>query len=395
MYKEGTILMAALIGSVLTVGLSARAQDASARGTAEVGATGPAVQRRAWGEMPDGTPVNLYTLRNGRGMTVKLTDYGATLVAIEVPDRRGTSNNIILGFQDLAGYLKNNPFFGATVGRVGNRIAKGRFTLDGKEYALAINNGPNHLHGGKKGFDKFVWAGEPIETKDGPSVRFTRRSPDGEEGYPGNLDVTVTYTLTADNAVRIDYAATTDKPTPINLTNHAYFNLAGVDGASVEPILDHVIMIHADRYLPVDPTRIPTGEFAPVEGTPLDFRQPTPIGQRIAQANGAKGGGYDQCYVVNGGGQGKLVPVATVTDPTSGRRMDVSSTEPGVQFFTANGLNGTLNGKGGGRFTKQTGFCLETQHFPDSPNRANFPSVILRPGETYRTSTVYRFSNMP
>ncbi len=386
------ILLATLLGLALIGGLTARghAQDRAS-------ATQPSVKRDVWGRTPDGMPVSLYTLRGAGGMTVRITDYGATLVAIEVPDRNGASSNVILGFQDLAGYLKNSPFFGATVGRVSNRIAKGKLTLDGKEYTLAVNNGPNHLHGGKKGFDKFVWSGEPIEGEgaEGPAIRFTRRSPDGEEGYPGTLDASVTFTLTPDNAVHIDYAATTDTPTPINLTNHAYFNLAGVDGPTVEPILDHVMQIHADRFLPVDDTMVPTGDFAPVAGTPMDFRQPTSIGQRIAEVPGMKNGGYDHCYVIDGGGQGKFVPVATVIDPKSGRRMDVLSTEPGVQFYTANFRKPTVKGKGGGLFANRAAFCLETQHFPDSPNQPKFPSIILRPGEAYRSTTVYRFSLAP
>ena len=347
-----------------------------------------------WGQTPDGTAVRLYTLRNAAGMTVRVMDYGATLVAIEVPDRNGTAGNVTLGFGDLNGYVERNSFFGATVGRYANRIAKGKFTLDGKEYTLAVNNGPNHLHGGKKGFNKFVWTGEPLDTKDGPAVRFTRRSPDGEEGYPGNLDVAVTYTLTADNALRIDYTATTDKPTPVNLTNHAYFNLAGVDGATIDPIVDHVVTINADRFVAPDETRIPTGELATVDGTALDFRKATPIGQRIAEVPGMPSGGYDHCYVVRDAEQGKLADVATVTDPKSGRTMHVTSTEPGVQFYTAS-FNGKLKVSGGATLGKHAAFCLEMQHFPDSPNRPDFPSTILRPGETYRTTTAYRFSVAP
>jgi aldose 1-epimerase len=363
----------------------------------------PLVERIAWGETAEGTPVALYTLRNARGATAKVTDYGARLIALEVPDRHGKSANIVLGPRDAAGCVTSGAA-GATVGRFANRIAKGMFTLDGKPYTLAVNNGPNHLHGGKKGFDKVVWKGEAVDAKDGPSVRFTRRSPDGEEGYPGNLDVSVTFTLTAENALRIDYAATTDQPTPINLSNHAYFNLAGVDGATIEPVLDHVLQLHADRFLPVDATRIPTGELAAVEGTRMDFRQPTPIGQRVAQAPGSKPFVYDHCYVVNGGGEGggegKLAPVATVTEPKSGRRMECLSTEPGVQLYTPATVRRPTTSPATALSEapapiRYGAFCLETQHFPDSPNQPNFPSVILRPGETFRSTTIYRFSVAP
>jgi aldose 1-epimerase len=360
------------------------------------GAGASGIERTAWGQTPDGTPVHLYTLRGGEGMTVRLTDYGATLVALEVPDRAGTPASVVLGCRDLEGYLKPGPH-AATIGRFANRIAKGKFTLDGQEYALAVNNGPNHLHGGKKGFNTFVWKGESVEGNDGPAVRFTRRSPDGEEGYPGNVDVSVTYTLTPDNALRIEYAATTDRPTPLNLTNHAYFNLAGADGETIKPVLDHVLQLNAERYLPIDATRIPTGDLAPVENTPMDFRRPTPIGQRIAQANGAKGGAYDHCFVVTAGGAGGLVPIATVTDPTSGRTMQCFSTEPGVQLYTPVNTRRptTQPAHAEEKPLKYAAFCLETQHFPDSPNRPDFPNVILKPGETFHSTTVYRFSVAP
>jgi aldose 1-epimerase len=351
------------------------------------------VDRQPWGRTADGTPAHLYTFHGGNGMTVRVTDYGATLVALEVPDRAGTMASVVHGCRDLEGYLKPGPH-ASTIGRFANRIAKGKFTLDGKEYVLAVNNGPNHLHGGNKGFNTFVWTGESVDGTDGPAVRFTRRSPDGEEGYPGSVDVSVTYTITRDNALRIDYAATTDKPTPLNLTNHAYFNLGGTDGETIKPVLDHTLQLNAERYLPIDATRIPTGVLAPVEGTPMDFRRPTPIGQRIAQATGAKGGAYDHCFVVTGGGAGELVPVATVTDPTSGRTMQCFSTEPGVQLYTPVNTRrpGTRPAKSDEAPLKYAAFCLEAQHFPDSPNRPEFPNVILRPGETFRSTTVYRFS---
>lgn len=392
MSRHVMIALALLLSLDQTRALAQGGENRAARAN-EAARVQPRVAKQAWGKTEDGTPVSRYTLTSGSGMTVELIDYGATLAAINVPDRNGKMSDVTLGFDDLAGYEKHNPF-GGTVGRFGNRIANGKFTLGGKQYTLATNNGPNHLHGGKRGFDKYVWVGESIANKQGPCVRFTRKSPDGEEGYPGNLNVAVTYTLDG-NAVRIDYEATPDQPTPVNLTNHAYFNLAGVEGPEVPPILDHVIVIHADFFLPVDETMIPTGKLAPVEGTPMDFRKPTPIGQRIAHVRAGKSVGYDHCYVVTGGGQGQLVPVATVTEPKSGRTMEVLSTEPGVQFYTSNFFNGRLIGKAGRRYPKHGGFCLETQHFPDSPNRANFPSVTLEPGETYRSSTVYRFSTTP
>lgn len=354
------------------------------------------VETRAWGEF-EGSPVTLYTLKNASGMTVRVIDYGATLVGIDVPDRAGKVNDVTLGFDELDGYVKHR-FIGSTVGRYCNRIANGLFTLDGKEYKLAVNNRPNHLHGGKRGFDTFVWKAEARDDKSGPSIRFSRTSPDGEEGYPGTLDVHFTYTLLAnENTLRIDYAATTDRPTPVNLTNHTHFNLSGADRERIEPILDHVLTVEADTYTPFDATRIPTGEIAPVDGTPLDFRKPTAIGARIAQADGAKGGGYDHNFVIRRGDDDlqQIMPVALVSDPKSGRQMQVLSTEPGVQFFTDNGYNGTLKGKRGLAYPRHAGFCLETQHHPDSPNRPEFPSTILRPGDTYRSTTLYKFSVAP
>jgi aldose 1-epimerase len=291
---------------------------------------------------------------------------------------------VALGFDSLEPYLKGHPFFGAIAGRYGNRIAKGRFALNGKTYSLAVNNGPNHLHGGVKGFDKHVWQAQVSGSN---ALVLTRRSPDGEEGYPGNLDVRITYTLTDRNELVVDYHATTDKPTPVNLTQHTYFNLAGQGD-----ILGHEMAIEADRYTPVDSDLIPTGELAPVAGTPFDFRTPTAIGARIDASNPqiANGRGYDHNWVLNRSGSG-LQPAAHVFDPVSGRTLDVFTTEPGVQFYTGNFLDGTLTGKGGTVYRRRTGFCLETQHFPDSPNQPAFPSTILEPGREYRTQTVFRF----
>jgi aldose 1-epimerase len=344
------------------------------------------VQEAAFGKTPDGTPVDLYTLNNGQGMTVKVITYGGIITQIDVPDRAGKSANVTLGFDKLEGYLEKHPFFGALVGRVANRIAKGKFTLDGREYTLATNNGPNHLHGGNKGFDKAVWKAEPFNKGTSGGVKLTHRSPDGDEGYPGNLDVTVTYTLTDKNELRIDYRATTDKATPINLTNHAYFNLAGPAAGN---ILGHELMIPADKYTPSDDTLIPTGEIKPVKGTPYDFTAPHTIGSRIEQVKGDPVG-YDVNYVLRDG-KG-LHQAAWVHEPKTGRVMEVYTTEPGVQFYTGNFLDGTIKGAGGVAYQKHQGFCLEAQHFPDAVHHANFPSIILRPGQTYTQTTVYKFS---
>jgi aldose 1-epimerase len=314
--------------------------------------------------------------------------YGATVTELWAPDRKGKQANVLLTFDDLAGFEgKGNPYFGCVVGRYANRIAKGRFTLDGKEYKLAINNPPNTLHGGVKGFDKVVWkALAPAKTPDGVAVRLTYTSRDGEEGYPGTLKALVEYLLMEDQ-LRIHYAATTDKATPVNLSNHAYFNLAGHDAGD---ILGHEVTLWAEKYTPTDDTLIPTGKIAPVEGTPYDFRLPKTIGSRIGKLKGAPGG-YDVNYVLDGGGK-KLAPAAVVYEPKSGRQMSMFTTEPGVQFYTGNFLDGTLRGKGGAVYRKHAGLCLEAQHFPDSPNKPEFPSTILRPGGTYTQKTIYRFT---
>jgi len=343
-----------------------------------------AVARTSFGSVA-GQPVELFTFRNANGIELKATNYGGIITSIVAPDRDGKPGDIVLGFDTLDGYLKDSPYFGALVGRYGNRIAKGRFTLDGKTYTLAVNNGPNHLHGGIKGFDKVIWTAEPLTGKNG--VAFSRRSPDGEEGYPGNLDVRVTYELTDRNELVITYHATTDKATPVNLTNHSYFNLAG--GGDV---LGHQLMIAADRYTPVDSTLIPTGVLAPVQGTPFDFRQSTAIGARIEQPNEQlkNGGGYDHNWVLNRSGAGRQL-AARVVEPKSGRTLEVSTTEPGLQFYSGNFLDGTITGKGGNVYQRRNGLCLETQHFPDSPNQPGFPSTILRPGASYDSQTVFTF----
>jgi len=335
----------------------------------------------------DGRAVDQYVLANAHGVTVKIMTRGATITSINVPDRQGNLDDIVLGFDDLKGYSPTVPYFGAIVGRVGNRIAKGRFTLDGKTYQLAINNGTNHLHGGNKGFDKVIWDAEEVPAQNGSAVKFSYLSKDGEEGYPGNCRVEVTYTLGDDDSLRLDYFVTTDADTPVNVTNHSYFNLDGPENGN---ILDELVMINADRYTPVDSTLIPTGELAPVEGTPMDFRQPTAIGARVLEV-GDNPKGYDHNYVVNGGG-GKLTLVARVIGPKSGRIMEEYSTEPGVQFYSGNFLDGTLVGKKGVAYKQYWGFCLETQHFPDSVNQPNFPSYVLKAGDTYRSTTVFKFS---
>ncbi len=343
------------------------------------------VTRATYGTMPDGTVVEAFTLTNTSGVRLTAITLGGIITELHVPDRTGALGDIVMGFDSLDGYLQDHPFFGAIIGRYGNRIGGAKFELEGRTYTLAANNGEHHLHGGVKGFDKVVWDAEPSGT--GRGVVFTRRSPDGEEGYPGNLDVTVTYTLTDDNTLVVDYAATTDAATPVNLTQHSYFNLAGRGS-----IADHALLINADRYTPVDAGLIPTGELATVAGTPFDFRQAMPIGARIDGTDPqlVYGKGYDHNWVLSRAGDG-LQLAARVTEPTSGRTMDVHTTEPGIQFYAGNFLDGTLTGKGGQVYAHRNGFCLETQHYPDSPNQSAFPSTILRAGERYTSQTVFSF----
>jgi aldose 1-epimerase len=347
----------------------------------------PGVARAPFGRAPDGAPVEIFTLTNAHGVQVRAMTFGAIITSIRVPDRNGRFADVVLGFDTLEPYTKEHPYFGAVVGRYGNRIAGARFSLGGRTFKLAANNGPNHLHGGVKGFDKFVWRAEPIAR--GIGVSFWRTSPDGEEGYPGALDVRVTYTLTDANALEIEYQATADADTPVNLTQHTYFNLAGHDGGS---ILGHELTLNADRYTPVDATLIPTGELVPVAGTPFDFTKPSSIGARIDQPNEqlTRGRGYDHNFVLNRKGAG-VQPAARVVDPKSGRTLEVSTTEPGVQLYTGNFLDGTVKGKGGAAYPQRGGLCLETQHFPDSPNQPSFPSTIVRPGQQLRSQTVFTF----
>lgn len=341
-------------------------------------------EKEIFGQTPDGQQVFLCTLANSNGLRARIINYGAILVSMEVPDREGKLADITLGYDSLPQYIKRGAFFGATVGRYANRIGGAKFVLNGVEYKLAANNGPNHIHGGRKGFDKVVWRLEEVAAEgDKAYVRLSYRSYDGEEGYPGNLSCTVTYTLTNDDELKISYEATTDKATIVNLTNHSYWNLAGQGSADV---LGHEIMINADRYTVVDNRLIPTGEIRGVKGTALDFTRPMTIGSRIGEV----GTGYDHNYVLNHGG-GSLGLCARVYEPTSGRVMEIYTTEPGVQFYTGNFLDGSIIGKAGKAYKKHYGFCLETQHFPDSPNKPNFPSVVLKPGEKYTSVTVHKF----
>jgi aldose 1-epimerase len=326
-------------------------------------------------------------------MEVQAMTYGGIVTSIRVPDRDGRLDDVALGYDSLDEYVRNNsPHFGGIIGRYANRIAKASFTLDERTYTLAANNGPNHLHGGNKGFDRVVWQGEEFRNNDGVGVVFRYTSPGGEEGYPGTLQIQVTYTVTARNELAVDYLATSDKPTPVNLTQHTYFNLT----AAQRDVLDHELTIAADRYTPVDPTLIPTGTLAPVAGTPFDFTKPMRIGDRIGADHEQlrRGRGYDHNFVLNRTTE-RLVHAARVRDPMTGRVLDVSTTEPGMQFYTGNFLDGTITGKSGVQYTQRIGFCLETQHFPDSPNQPAFPSTIIRPGQEYRSQTVFAFSATP
>lgn len=351
---------------------------------------GLSITQQAYGQTAAGEPVELYTLTNANGCEVRITNYGGILVALKVPDRKGQLDDVVLGYDTLEEYIRDNPYFGALIGRYGNRIAGGTFRLDGVTYTLATNNGPNHLHGGLRGFDKVVWQAEMVTGKDRVALSLSYLSKDGEEGYPGNLSVKVTYSLTRENELEIDYLATTDKPTVVNLTHHSYFNLAG---AGTGDILGHEIAIRADRFTPVGAGLIPTGELRSVKGTPMDFTTSTAIGARIDADDEQLrlGGGYDHNWVLDRQ-DGSPAWAARVYEPTTGRVMEVFTTEPGLQFYTGNFLDGRHRGKGGKTYEYRQGFCLETQHFPNSPNQDHFPSTVLQPGQTYRHTTSYKFS---
>ncbi len=392
MYKADNIkrfLVLAVAGSIGMYSLVGCASQETKGTNTEV--TTPSqnmnINKESFGQTTDGEKVDVYTLTNAKGVTVQITNYGAIVTSIITPDKAGQPGDVVLGFDNVSGYqspayMKNMPYFGAIVGRYGNRIAKGRFTIDGQQYQLATNNGPNHLHGGIKGFDKVVWTAEPVQGQN--ALRLTYVSRDGEEGYPGTLTSTVVYSLTDDNELRLEYTATTDKATHVNLTNHSYFNLAA---GQAKDALGHILKINADRYTVVDATLIPTGELRRVAGTPMDFTSSQPIGARIAMVEG----GYDHNWVLNNT-DGSLKKVIEVFEPITGRFMEVFTTEPGVQFYSGNFLDGSLQGKGNITYNKHYGFCLETQHFPDTPNQPNFPSTLLRPGQTYTQTTVYKFS---
>lgn len=339
------------------------------------------ITKRSFGSLK-GKEVYLFSLSNSNGFTVEITNYGGIVTSIMTADRNGKSDDVVLGYDSLNDYLIESPYFGALVGRCANRIAQGKFTLDGKTYQLNTNDGPNHLHGGTAGFDKKIWEPETISDDTSASLRLTLLSPDGDEGYPGNLKVVVVYTVTRDNKLQIEYTAQTDKATPINLSHHGYFNLGGTNGKN---ILNHILYLDADYFTPVDSNLIPTGEIVDVSGTPMDFRVPEIIGSRIHKVSG----GYDHNYVLNN--KGKYAKVAELYEPVSGRSLELFTTEPGVQFYTGNFLNGSIVGEYGLVYQKHHGLCLETQHFPDSPNQPGFPNAILRPGETYKQFTVYRF----
>jgi aldose 1-epimerase len=353
--------------------------------------TNHSIEKQAFGQTGDGTAVDLYTLKNANGAEVKITTYGGIVISLKVPDRNGKFDDVVLGYDNLDGYLKNNgPYMGALIGRYANRIAKGTFKLNGVEYHLAVNNGPNHLHGGIKGFDKVVWTGKPLRVANGAALKLTYLSKDGEESYPGNLSATVIYTLTDANELRIDYAATTDKRTIVNLTSHSYFNLAGQGNGD---ILKHQLSINANRFTPTDAGSIPTGELRAVRGTPFDFTRTAEIGARIDQDDPQLkfGSGYDHNFVLNKAGK-RLTLAARAYEPTSGRVLQVYTTEPGVQLYAGNFLDGSITGKDGKVYKRNYGFALEAQHFPDSPNQPKFPSVVLGPGQRYTQTTIYKFS---
>lgn len=380
------IILLTLIGSIFLQNCSTKKSENQSNDSTTVNK----MEKKIFGQLPDGTTADVYSLKNANGMEVQISNYGGTIVNWTAPDKNGKFENITLACDSLSGYLKGVPYFGALIGRYGNRIAKGKFSIDGKEYTLAQNNGVNALHGGKIGFDKVLWAATPTENEE-PKLQLNYTAKDGEEGYPGNLMVEVIYTLLNDNSLKIEYSATTDKPTVVNLTNHAYFNLSGDMN---QDILGHELTLNANKYLPVDETLIPTGELQSVSGTPFDFTKAYKIGKRVNDSTDIQikyGKGYDHCWVFTDA-RNSLKSVAKVYEEKSGRVMEVLTTEPAIQFYTGNFLDGTINGKNGIIVKHRTGLCLETQHYPDSPNQPNFPSTLLKPGEKYSSTTVYKFS---
>ena len=374
--------------ALLAVQCKSDKKDSSEMETTETTKAKYSIEKEDFGTTPDGEKVDRYTLQNEKGMEVKIITYGGRITSLKAPNKNGEYEDVVLGFDSLKNYTKDNPFFGALIGRYGNRIANGKFTLDGKEYDLAKNDGENHLHGGNKGFDKVIWNAKPLDSTN--SLKLTYTSTDMEEGYPGNLDVTVTYTLNDDNSLDVLYEATTDKKTVINLTQHSYFNLTG-DFSN--DILSTIVEINADEFIPINKTLIPTGEIQKVAGTPFDFTQPKPIGKDIETKNEqlSRAGGYDHCWVLNNQDTGVRF-AASAYDPESGRKLEVYTDEPGLQFYTGNFLDGTLPAKGGGTYAKRSGFCMETEHYPDSPNQKDFPSVVLNPGEKYTSRASFKFS---
>jgi aldose 1-epimerase len=383
-------LLILIVIFIISFGCSISTQPASGKSIIKEGEKDMRAIKETFGEF-EGKKVDLHTLKNAHGMEVKITNYGGIVTSIKVPDKNNKFDDVVLGFNNLKDYLGNNPFFGAVIGRYANRIGNAKFILEGKEYTLAKNNWANTLHGGVKGFDKVLWDAEPVTGKEGQSLKLTYMSKDGEEGFPGNLNVTVTYTLKDDNSFQIDYHATTDKPTVVNLTNHTYWNLAGEGSGG---ILAHKLMINADSFTPVDRGSIPTGEIRSIQGTPMDFRRPLAVGARIGSDDEQLkfGNGYDHNWVINSRENDKPVLAATVFEPVSGRQMEVYTTEPGIQFYSGNFLNENIIGKSGKGYGPRSALCLETQHYPDSPNKPKFPTTVLKPGEIYRTTTIYKFT---
>lgn len=388
---RGQFIKTIALGLLVTACSPSSQEKTQDMSEAQKAGEGITIRSEAFGQLPDGRKVTRWHLENNSGAGLTIMDLGATILTLKVPDRNGKMDDVVFGFDSAAPYLTDSPYFGSVVGRFANRIAKGQFTLDGKTYTLATNNGPNHLHGGKVGFDKRIWAGEKVDTKEGPGVKFTLVSPDGEEGYPGEVTVSVTYVWTNDNRLIVDYGASSTKSTPFNVSQHSYWNLGGA--GSAKTVLNHELRIDADRFLPVDSTLIPTGELASVEGTPFDFRKSKPIGRDISVVNEQLkfGGGFDHNWVLNGSG---FRIAATLTDPANGRSMEISTSEPGLQFYSGNFLSGKVTGKDGNAYPYRSAIALETQHFPDSPNQTGFPDAILTPGEKYESRTMFAFKTV-